>query len=318
MPLLDPLRRLQEEGLAGLFESVGLRHKLPMLLGVHALASTLGSDPRQQLLTFAWLDSEGILYVWLDRDLLPYMNLPKPGEKALADAVSRLPTPSKLREAAEAGDVAEVTRLCETGIGIDLGTMRSPYPTGMRIDPQGGDWALQMAAKDGRLGVMRALLGAGADVNRSRPRIGTALMAAAKANQWGAAQLLLAAGANHAAVDSNGDSALDWAQRQGSETAAQVLAVWAEAETDEAKWELQAAWAAEALRQAAGMHGQLEELKRLLEDGADHAAVDEHGDSALAIAKAYGNQPAVAVLEAWAAEHPQARAEGAGAAEHQG
>ena len=74
----------------------------------------------------------------------------------------------------------------------------------------------------------------------------------------------------------------------------------------------------EALRQAAGMHGRVGEVIRLLEDGADHTAEDEYGDAALAIAKAYGNQPAVAVLEAWAAEHPQARAEGAGAAEHQG
>ena len=277
--------------MAGLFKSVGLRHKLPALLGATGLGDALGSDPHQQLLKFAFLNSEGLLYIYLDQDLLPYMGLAKPDEDAFADAVSRLPTPKKLREATAGGDVAEVERLCETGIGIDLGTMRLPYPTGMRIDPQGGDWALQMAAKNGRLGVMRALLGAGADVNRSRPRIGTALMAAAMENQWGAAQLLLAAGADHAAVDSNGDSALDWAQRTRSVTTAQVLAIWAEAETAEAKKRLLDDWAAgmhagmhgpreEALRQAAGMHGRVGELIRLLEDGADYTAEDEYGDAA--------------------------------------
>ena len=302
--------------MAGLLASLGLRDRLPVL------RPRLGDsgDPRQQLMHVAeTLNTEldEMELVMGEMGLRDEAGRGPVGrvfgvpatwgrkEEQFAQALNRVPTARRLREAAKAGNVAEVARLCETGMDIDQR---------QRGDPPQGHWALQLAARHGRVAVMRTLIDAKADVDRRNrvPWRGTALIAAAQENQWGAAKLLLAAGADHAAVDSNGDSALDWAQRTRSVTTAQVLAIWAEAETAEAKKRLLDDWAAgmhagmhgtreEALRQAAGMHGRVGELIRLLEDGADYTAEDEYGDAALAIAKAYANQPAVEVLEEWAA-----------------
>eukprot|EP01045_Picozoa_sp_COSAG04_P023258 COSAG04_NODE_2737_length_3655_cov_3.399606_2_plen_333_part_00 len=307
--------------MAGLLASLGLRDRLPVLL------PRLGDsgDPRSQLFDLAETLTPELREMELVMEEMGLRDEAGRGpvgrvlgvpatwgrkEEQFTQALNRVPTARRLREAAQGGDVAEVARLCETGMDIDQR---------QRGDPFRGDWALQLAAQHGRVAVMRTLIDAKADVDRRRHRThgdghgpgDTALMAAAQENQWGAAKLLLAAGANHAVVDSNGDSALDWAQRTRSVTTAQVLAIWAEAETAEAKKRLLDDWAAgmhagmhgpreEALRQAAGMHGRVGEVIRLLEDGADHTAEDEYGDAALAIAKAYANQPAVEVLEEWA------------------
>ena len=132
-----------------------------------------------------------------------------------------------------------------------------------------------MAAIAGDADLLALLLEHGADLERSsgRRRM-TPLLAALDADQEDSALLLLERGANPAAVDKNGESALSWASFNGAPKVVGDL-IAAGVDVDQASH-----WGGTPLMSAA-RKGRLAIVRALLEAGADVSLRDDSGESAL-------------------------------------
>ena len=134
---------------------------------------------------------------------------------------------------------------------------------------------LEFAAAHGRIGIIRVLLEAGADVNaNSQSRESTPLMAAAGNGQAEAVQFLINSGADLEAKDSPGRTCLFRAVESGDKKTVQVLI------DSGADVNVSDDWGVTPLICAA-VGNSIELVKILLAAGADVNATDKNGKTAL-------------------------------------
>jgi ankyrin repeat protein len=164
--------------------------------------------------------------------------------------------------------------------------------------------ALAHAANHGRASVVKALLEAGANVNRGGPGILTALMCAAANGRASVLPLLLAAGADVHAVNDHGTAAVALAAAYGH-TSVLPLLLGAGASVDQPD-----ARGYTALMHAAE-HGHERTAAALIAAGANPSQADASGRNALLVAAAAGHS---GVLSALLGSGSVAAAAGAGAA----
>ncbi len=216
---------------------------------------------------------------------------------ALADAKDKN---QQLIEAAANDDVEEVTRLLQEGPDINakdefgwtalmrgvesggLGVVKLLLEKGADVNARtgGGEPALMIAARRDALEVVRLLLENGANVNAKDKGGLTALMIAARRGHLGMVEFLLNSGADIQAKDESGWTALRWAATEGGMHAVRLL------KERGSKMTLAAAAAL----------GDVEEVKRLLGDGADVNARDKSGGTPLMAASQSGNLEVVKLL----------------------
>lgn len=94
---------------------------------------------------------------------------------------------------------------------------------GINAQAQDGDTALMIASRNGRLGVVRALIDEGANLDTQNINGKTALMIAIFHNHSEIALTLIDKGANLDAQDDVGDTALTIAERNGRSEVVQTL-----------------------------------------------------------------------------------------------
>eukprot|EP00048_Salpingoeca_helianthica_P013164 m.196253 g.196253 ORF g.196253 m.196253 type:complete len:562 (+) comp15462_c3_seq9:132-1817(+) len=209
------------------------------------------------------------------------------------------PKPKTLHEAAATGDVGACHRMLQNGADVDLRNEDRQTP-------------LYRAAMNGRVDVMRLLIDNGANVNAVNKSGRSVLSRAASSGNSEAVKLLLARGANaddgdalclaaelgheeilktllaggcpHTALSKEGQSALHRAVVCGRLEVARVLV------------------RAGALRvttplHEAARHGNIALLQLLVEGGADPAAKDPNGRTALDLAKQYKHTDATLFLQ---------------------
>ena len=144
------------------------------------------------------------------------------------------------------------------------------------LDPNGE--GLVLAVKEGHLEVVRLLLEAGADKDAANTDGSTALFFAAQNGHLEVVRLLLEAGADKDAADTDGWTALHIAAQEGH---LEVVRLLLEAGIDTDAAEDTDGWTALLL---ASWKGHLEVARLLLEAGADKDAADTYGQTALRVA----------------------------------
>ncbi|MGW3366718.1 ankyrin repeat domain-containing protein [Streptosporangium canum] len=194
----------------------------------------------------------------------------------------------ELLDAVAGNDAERVERLLQSGTGADP-------------DGAGETTALYRASTDGRVTIVRALLAAGADPNRTSggEDEGLPLSGAAAWNHADVVEALLEAGAEPSGRESGGWSALLWAAANGQADALKVLLA-AGAEAEEAND------SGETALTLATRRGALGAVSALLEAGADPTRSDGEGDTPLAIAYDWlGTQLESALLEQVTEQAPE-------------
>ncbi len=178
-----------------------------------------------------------------------------------------------LYHAAFHGDAAEVKRLLDGG-----------------ADPNSADGAgyttLMSAAKDGNSEVVKILLSASANPNATDKNGYTALHDAAREGHAEVVKILLSARADVNAASNGGYTALRLAKEEGHSEVVKILQV-AGAES---------AFASECPLCEPSRSGDLTEVKRLLDGGADPNAANQWGETALMRAANYGKSEVAELL----------------------
>ena len=138
---------------------------------------------------------------------------------------------------------------------------------------------MHMAAKRGHVGVLRALIEHGADVNADDPHVGTALRQAATFNQFEAIDVLVEAGANIEARDDDGATPLHFAiDNRCCEAAVALLKHGADVN---ARDHTDRTPLYDAVHTRAGMARTSEMVELLLRSRADERIADVHGRAAV-------------------------------------
>jgi ankyrin repeat protein len=185
-----------------------------------------------------------------------------------------------LYDAAEAGDLNLVREILRCGSGIN--------------DRDGeGSTALLLAAYRGRVPVVSFLLEGGADVNAPNNRGYTPLMAAAREGRRDTVDLLIDSGAEVNSADTDGLTALIWAAGYCSDSRVLEDLIRSGASVD-----AQDANGMTALIWAASM-GLSDNVRVLLENGADPALTSQDGRSALSEARRRKRNGVIGLLEGW-------------------
>jgi len=217
---------------------------------------------------------------------------------------------SRLLEAAQAGDTADVQRLLAQGADINA---RGPY----------GNTPLMSAALTGHTDTLRLLLDKGANANAKGTTGRTALMEAAVEGYTEAVKILLEKGADVNAKDEGGWTALFWAAFSQRRDVARVLLEKGADANARNKYDdtplIRAAYAGDtdtvklllehkadvnakddtgrtALIEAA-RQGHVDAVRALLEKGADLKAKDREGETALSLAEKEKQAEVVALLK---------------------
>ena len=193
--------------------------------------------------------------------------------------------------------------LLDAVTGNDAERVEHLLQSGTNADPDGADetTALYLASTRGRLQVVRALLAHGAAPNRisGGEDEGLPLSGAAAWDHTEVVEALLAAGADLAARESDGWSALLWAASNGRADALRVL-LEAGADAEDANE------SGETALTLATRRGALGAVRVLLEAGADPARADGEGDTPLTIANDWlGTQLESALLEQVTEQAPE-------------
>jgi hypothetical protein len=193
--------------------------------------------------------------------------------------------------------------LLDAVTGNDAERVEHLLQSGTNADPDGTDetTALYLASMRGRLPVVRALLAHGAAPNRvsGGEDEGLPLSGAAAWDHTEVVEALLSAGADLAARESDGWSALLWAAANGRADALRVL-LEAGADAEDANE------SGETALTLATRRGALGAVRVLLEAGADPARTDGEGDTPLTIANDWlGTQLESALLEQVTEQAPE-------------
>ncbi len=214
----------------------------------------------------------------------------------------------ELAMAAQVGDLNEVIRLLNQG-------------TDVNAKANFGNTALMAAALEDHVDVVKALLDKGADVNAKNKNGSTALMAASVHYRVDMVKALLNKGADVNAKNEDGGTALGEALEYGNAEVVKLLkAHGASASADQNRELAMAAQVGdlnEVIRllnqgadvnakanfgrtalMAASVHCHVDVVKALLDKGADVNAKDEDGGTALGEALEYGNAQVVKLLKA--------------------
>jgi ankyrin repeat protein len=175
--------------------------------------------------------------------------------------------------------------------------MKRALQLGLSIDQPirgfGGRTALQYACgRRAKTAVVQVLLGAGANVNHPADAPDTPLMAAAFHGCLGLVTLLLAAGADVAAQDSEGETALSKACISKSKSHEKIVCALLAAGARPAADDLTLACE----------QGSPATVRALIAAGAEVHAINRWGDTALHKAVDYGNVPMVEALLAAGAD----------------
>ena len=147
------------------------------------------------------------------------------------------------------------------------------------------------AARGEREEVRRILFDVGADVAAKDRHGGTALRCAAGNGHEVVVRMLLDVGADVEAMDRFGMTALDLAQQRGHEGVARVLR-----DAEAVRRQLDAQFQADLLYNAAGMFGDVEEVRQLIAGGADSSAKGSDGVTPLGGAAIHGHEEVTKVL----------------------
>lgn len=165
-----------------------------------------------------------------------------------------------LCEAANSGNIAEVRKLIANGKDINTDTVnrygRSP---------------LVLATRKGHIEVVKVLLDAGANINTAGDRGNTALIYAALYNEVEIAKLLLSNNPDVHVVNKPGKTALEYATQKGHTEIAAMIRVYG--------YPLH----------VAAQSGSVSEVKKLLANGADPNALDDHRTPPLVLAAQSGD-----------------------------
>ncbi|MFJ2029853.1 ankyrin repeat domain-containing protein [Streptosporangium sp. NPDC087985] len=193
--------------------------------------------------------------------------------------------------------------LLDAVAGNDAERVDHLLQSGTSADPDGAGetTALYRASTDGRVAIVRALLAAGADPNRSSggEDEGLPLSGAAAWNHAEVVEALLAAGAEPSRRESGGWTALLWAAANGQADALKVL-LDAGADAEETNE------SGETALTLATRRGALGAVRALLEAGADATRSDDEGDTPLAIAYDWlGTQLESALLDQLTEQVPE-------------
>lgn len=182
----------------------------------------------------------------------------------------------QLHEAAEEGDVEQVSQLIAQGADVNAKSDDGWTP-------------LSLASRNGHIEIVRKLLSSRADVKAKNTNMATPLMFASLPGHIEIVRLLLSSGANVNAELSDGTTALIVAAGRGHGEIVKLLlsgGADVEAKQDAGLTALMAATA----------RGHIEMVRLLLSSGADVNAELSSGRRALQIAKNAGHQDIVAVL----------------------
>mmetsp|Transcript_11213 Transcript_11213/g.21353 ORF Transcript_11213/g.21353 Transcript_11213/m.21353 type:complete len:648 (+) Transcript_11213:99-2042(+) len=219
-----------------------------------------------------------------------------------------------LRGAASGGRADEVRRLVELGANVQapglfgytalhwaadeghIETLKILVKLGADVGTQNHDaeTALHLAAVRGHLETVKVLVELGADVDTQDENGVTALHLAARNGNTGTAKVLVEMRADMGLRDKSGHTALDLAGEEGHTDTVKVLKDLSDARNMQPQ-DMEPL--NEALRRAAS-GGQLHDLRKFLESGADVHAHDLFGRSALHLAASYGNTEIVKALVA--------------------
>lgn len=189
----------------------------------------------------------------------------------------------------DAKDYQRNTVLMRAAQNDDAGIVRFLIAAGASVDERNedGESALQAAARYGRGEVLRALIEAGAAINLSTSELNGALILATRNEDPMAVKALLKAGADPNSRDAQDTTALMFAAEYGQpETLKALIAAGSELNaTDSNGW-------------TAMMHAnEVENVRVLLDAGADTTIKNEDGETALAMAIKYDQSEVVKLLK---------------------
>lgn len=204
--------------------------------------------------------------------------------------------------------LALATSPCGTGICDDkIGVVKALLAAGADVNQA----ATSLNALVGNVEVMKILLSAGADVNEKEDDGTTMLMAAVQGEEFDMVKLLLSSGAEVNVQDENGKTALNIAQETGNEEIIKLLKsagakegiVKSKAETE--PWTPKKLTQAEFMDQQfleAAQKGDYETVKNLIDMNVDINTIDKDGNTALKLAQKAGNKKIVELLKQAGAE----------------
>ncbi|CAE7728154.1 ANKRD17, partial [Symbiodinium sp. KB8] len=205
----------------------------------------------------------------------------------------------ELLAAATEGSVSKVEALLQQPQQPDVVDDRGRSPL-MRAAAQGNVAVLHLLLQAGHVDVLRVLLEAGADVNRSISNNGcTCLMLACQEGHAEALRLLLEAGADKDAASSHGITAMMLASQHGHPD---VLRLLLEAGADKDVRAKGYGNTALMVASVASINGHLEALRLLLEAGAAKDLANKRGFTALMLASQKGDAEVVRLLLSYGAD----------------
>lgn len=212
-----------------------------------------------------------------------------------------------LPQAEEAKNVLGAWLLYATN-NAQLGTLNALLKAGVdkEFKDNEGRTALMHAAANGQVGMLKALLKAGVSLEARDNQGRTALMHGAANGQVGTLKALLKAGAKKSAQDNEGKTAkmhaAEQAARQGGNSDAPALRVLKEAgrarvlKSFSKTQKRNAAQEDSLTAMLSAERVDLDELKALIDKGADIHAKNKNGDSAVTLAVRYGHADVLQVL----------------------
>ena len=201
------------------------------------------------------------------------------------------------------GDFASAATCCLQGADVSSEQL-TQICSSFAAETERRAWLSSMLARASNASMAKLLLEQGADVAAANNDGSTALMWAARRGHEAVAQLLLQHGADVAAANNDGSTALMWAARRGHEAVAQLLlqhgADVAAADND----------GGTALMLAGG-GGDEAVAQLLLQHGADVKAADNDGGTALMLAGGGGDEAVAQLLLQHGADVKAASSNGA-------